>query len=155
MRKKQAKKRIVFQDPVYGSRNITKLINFVMFDGKKNLAQSIVYDAFKLVETKTKKKAMDIFNKAIDNLMPSLELKVRRIAGSNYQIPTEVKPDRKITLALKWLVIYARVRNEKSMIDKLACEIIDAANNIGGAIKKKEDVHKMAESNKAFAHLRF
>ena len=155
MRKKNATKRIVLQDPLYQSRFITKIINYVMLAGKKNLAQSIVYQALKLVETKTKKKVIDIFNKAVDNVMPSLELKVRRIAGSNYQIPTEVPPGRKITLALKWLVFYARLRNEKSMSEKLANEIIDASNNIGGAIKKKEDTHKMAEANKAFAYLRF
>ncbi len=155
MRKKNATKRIVLQDPLYQSRFITKIINYVMLAGKKNLAQNIVYHALKLVETKTKKKAIDVFNKAVDNVIPSLELKVRRIAGSNYQIPTEVPPGRKITLALKWLVLYARLRNEKSMSEKLANEIIDASNNIGGAIKKKEDTHKMAEANKAFAHLRF
>ena len=155
MRKKNAVKRIVLQDPLYQSRFITKIINYVMLAGKKNLAQNIVYNALKLVETKTKKKAIDVFNKAVDNVMPSLELKVRRIAGSNYQIPTEVLPGRKITLALKWLVLYARLRNEKSMSEKLANEIIDASNNVGGAIKKKEDTHKMAEANKAFAHLRF
>ena len=155
MRKKNATKRIVLQDPLYQSRFITKIINYVMLAGKKNLAQNIVYQALKLVETKTKKKAIDVFNKAVDNVMPSLELKVRRIAGSNYQIPTEVPPSRKITLALKWLVFYARLRKEKSMSEKLANEIIDASNNIGGAIKKKEDTHKMAEANKAFAHLRF
>ncbi|MBQ6970160.1 30S ribosomal protein S7 [bacterium] len=155
MRKKQAEKRSVLPDPIFNSRIVTKVINIVMHDGKKGLAQSIVYGAFDLIEKKTKQKAFDVFNKALDNIMPSLELKVRRIAGSNYQVPTEVNSERKIALGLRWLVLYARNRNEKTMLERLANEIIDASNNIGNAIKKKEDTHRMAEANKAFAHLRF
>ncbi len=155
MRKKQAEKRSVLPDPVFGSRIVTKAINMVMWDGKKGLAQSIVYGAFDMVEKKTKKKAIDVFNKALDNIMPSMELKVRRIAGSNYQVPTPVGEERKIALGLRWLILYARNRNEKTMLERLANEIIDASNGIGGAVKKKEDTHKMAEANKAFAHLKF
>ena len=155
MRKKQAEKRSVLPDPVFNSRIITKVINIVMHDGKKGLAQSIVYGAFDLIEKKTKQKPFDVFNKALDNIMPSLELKVRRIAGSNYRVPTEVNSERKIALGLRWLVLYARNRNEKTMLERLANEIIDASNNTGAAVKKKEDTHRMAEANKAFAHLRF
>ncbi len=155
MRKKQAEKRSVLPDPVFNSRIVTKAINMVMLDGKKGLAQSIVYGAFDQVEKKTKKKAIEVFNKALDNIMPSMELKVRRIAGSNYQVPTPVGEERKIALGLRWLILYARNRNEKTMLERLANEIIDASNGIGGAVKKKEDTHKMAEANKAFAHLKF
>jgi small subunit ribosomal protein S7 len=119
------------------------------------LAQNIVYGAFKKIEEKTKKPALEVFNKAMENIMPILELKVRRVAGSNYQVPTEVKPERRTTLGLRWLITYARNRSEKSMLDRLAGEIMDGANNTGGAVKKKDDTHKMAEANKAFAHLRF
>ena len=155
MRKNRADKRQVLPDPIYGSKIVTKAINMFMLDGKRGLAQSIVYGAFELVEEKTKKPAIDVFNKALDNIMPTLELKVRRVAGSNYQVPTEVNPERKIALGLRWLVLYSRNRNEKTMLEKLANELIDASNNTGGAVKKKEDTHKMAEANKAFAHLRF
>jgi len=155
MRKNQAEKRSVLPDPVFGSRIVTKAINMVMYDGKKGLAQQIVYGAFDLVEEKTKQKGIDVFNKALDNIMPLMELKVRRIAGSNYQVPTPVGEERKIALGLRWLILYARNRNEKTMLERLANEIIDASNGIGGAVKKKEDTHKMAEANKAFAHLKF
>ena len=155
MRKNQAEKRQVLPDPVFNSRIVTKTINMVMYDGKKGLAQSIVYGAFDLIEEKTKQKGIDVFNKALNNIMPTLELKVRRVAGSNYQVPTPVSEERKIALALRWLILYARNRNEKTMLEKLAAEIIDASNGIGGAVKKKEDTHRMAEANKAFAHLKF
>ena len=155
MRKNRAEKRQVLPDPVFGSRIVTKAINMVMYDGKKGLAQQIVYGAFDLVEEKTKQKGIEVFNKALDNIMPSLELKVRRIAGSNYQVPTPVNEERKIALALRWLILYARNRSEKTVLERLANEIIDASNGIGGAVKKKEDTHRMAEANKAFAHLKF
>lgn len=155
MRKNRATKRQVLPDPIFGSRIITKVINIVMYDGKKGLAQHIVYGALDLVEKKTKQKGIDVFNKALNNIMPEIELKVRRVAGSNYQVPTPVNNDRKIVLGLRWLILYARNRNGKSMQEKLAAEIIDASNNIGNAVKKKEDTHKMAEANKAFTHLRF
>lgn len=155
MRKNQAEKRKVLPDPVYNSKLVTKAINTVMLDGKKGLAQNIVYGAFELIEKKTNKPALEVFNKAFENVMPILELKVRRIAGANYQVPTEVSPERKVTLTLRWLVMYARSRNEKTMLERLAMEIIDASNGIGASVKKKEDTHKMAEANKAFAHLRF
>lgn len=155
MRKAKPEKRIVLPDPVYNSRLITKLINSIMLDGKKGLAQRILYGAFKAVEEKTKKPAMEVFNMALDNIMPTLELKVKRIAGSNFQVPTEVTPARKQTLGLRWLIQYARLRSEKTMLERLTNEIIDASNGSGGAVKKKEDTHKMAEANKAFAHLRW
>ena len=155
MRKAKPENREVLADPIYNSKLVTKLINSIMLDGKKGLAQKILYEAFKKIEEKTKKPAMEIFNAALDNIMPTIELKVRRVAGSNFQVPTEVTPIRKQTLGLRWLTQYARLRNEKTMQDRLAAEIIDASNGIGGAVKKKEDTHKMAEANKAFAHLRW
>ena len=155
MRKNQAEKREVLNDPIYNSKLVTKLINSIMLDGKKGIAQDIIYGAFKLVEEKTKKPAMEVFQKAVENITPSLELKVRRVAGANVQVPTEVSPHRKQTLVLRWLTQYARLRNEKTMLEKLANEIIDASNGIGASVKKKEDTHKMAEANKAFAHLRW
>ncbi len=155
MRKLKPQKRQVLPDPVYNSRLVTKLINSIMLDGKKGLAQKIIYGAFELIEKKTKKPAIDVFNKAIENIMPTLELKVRRVAGSNYQVPTEVTSERKQTLCLRWLTQYSRLRNEKTMLERLANEIIDASNGVGGSVKKKEDTHKMAEANKAFAHLRW
>ena len=155
MRKLKPQKRQVLADPVYNSRLVTKLINAIMYDGKKGLAQSIIYSAFEIVEQKTGKPALEVFNKAIDNVMPIIELKVRRVGGSNFQVPTEVTPERRQTLGLRWITLYARLRHEDTMIEKLAHEIIDASNNVGAAIKKKEDTHKMAEANKAFAHLRW
>lgn len=155
MRKAKPEKRIVLADPVYSSKLVTRLINSIMLDGKKGLAQSIIYGAFKDIEKKTGKPAIEVFNQALDNIMPVLELKVRRIAGSNFQVPTEVTPMRKQTLGLRWLTQYSRLRNEKTMQERLANEIIDASNGIGGSVKKKEDTHKMAEANKAFAHLRW
>ena len=155
MRKNQAKKRDVLPDPIYNSKLVTKAINMLMWDGKRSKAQDILYGAFQLVEQKAKKPAMEVFNKALENIMPTLELKVRRVAGANYQVPTEVSPQRQITLGLRWLVLYARNRNEKTMVARLSNEIIDASNGVGAAVKKREDTHKMAEANKAFANLRF
>ena len=155
MRKNQAKKREVLPDPIYNSKLVTKVINMLMWDGRRGQAQNILYGAFELIEQKTKKPAMEVFNNALENIEPTLELKVRRVAGANYQVPTEVPPERKITLGLRWLVLYSRNRNEKTMLERLAAEIIDASNGIGASVKKREDTHKMAEANKAFANLRF
>ena len=154
-RKGRVAKRDVLPDPVYNSKTISKLINNIMLDGKKGVAQNILYDAFKKVEEKTGNPAMEVFDQAINNIMPVLELKVRRIGGANYQVPVEVSSERRMTLGLRWLVKYARTRHEKTMAQKLANEIIDAVAGNGGAFKKKEDMHKMAEANKAFAHYRF
>lgn len=148
-------KRDVLPDPIYNSKLVTRLINKIMIDGKRGTAQNILYHAFQKIEAKTGKPAMDVFATAINNIMPEHELKVRRIGAANYQVPVEVSPDRKITLGLRWLVNYARLRNEKTMEDKLCNEIIDAANGTGASIKKREDVHKMAEANKAYAHYRW
>lgn len=155
MRKFKPEKREVLADPIYNSRLVTKLINSIMLDGKKGLAQSIIYGAFELIKEKTKKEPLEVFNKAVENITPSLELKVRRVAGANVQVPIEVSPARRQTLVLRWLTQYARLRNEKTMLERLANEIIDASNNTGASVKKKEDTHKMAEANKAFAHLRW
>ncbi len=154
-RKGQAPKRDVLPDPIYNSKVITKLINNIMLDGKKSIAQKILYDAFEIIQKETEQNPKDIFDKALKNIMPSLELKVRRIGGSNYQIPVEVNEQRKHILALRWLVNYARLRNEKTMTERLAKEIIDASNNVGQSVKKRENTHKMAEANKAFAHYRW
>lgn len=155
MRKRQADKRDVLPDPIYSSKLVTRAINKIMIDGKRGVAQTILYGAFEIVKEKTKTEPLEVFNKAIENITPHLELKVRRIGGANYQVPIEVNEDRKVTLGLRWLINYARLRNEKNMIDRLANEIIDASNGIGGAVKKKDDTHKMAEANKAFAHYRW
>ena len=154
-RKGRIAKRDVLPDPIYNSKTITKLINNIMLDGKKGVAQNILYEAFKKVEEKTGKPAMEVFDAAINNIMPVLELKVRRVGGANYQVPVEVTPERRMTLGLRWLTIYSRLRNENTMVDRLANEIIDASNGTGAAVKKKEDTHKMAEANKAFAHFRW
>ena len=154
-RKGNVPKRDVLPDPVYGSKVVTKLINNLMIDGKKGKAQKIVYDAFDIIEKKTGEEALEVFNKAMDNIMPVLEVKARRVGGANYQVPIEVRPDRRQTLGLRWLVTYTRARGEKGMVEKLAREIMDAANNTGASVKKREDTHKMAEANKAFAHYRF
>lgn len=154
-RKGRIAKRDVLPDPIYNSKTITKLINNIMLDGKKGVAQNILYEAFKKVEEKTGKPAMEVFDAAINNIMPVLELKVRRVGGANYQVPVEVTPERRMTLGLRWLVNYSRLRNEKTMVDRLANEIIDASNGTGASVKKKEDTHKMAEANKAFAHFRW
>ena len=154
-RKSQAPVRKVLPDPVYNSEIVTKLINNIMLDGKKGTAQHILYSAFERVEKQTGEKAIDVFNKALDNIMPNLELKVRRIGGSNYQIPVEVSERRRKILGLRWLTNYARLRNEKTMEERLAGEIIDASKEMGASVKKKEDTHKQADANKAFAHFRW
>jgi len=155
MRKRQAVKRDVLADPIYNSKVVTKLINSIMLDGKKGTAQTILYDAFEIVKTKTNKDPMEVFNEALDNIKPALEIKSRRIGGSNYPVPMEVRADRAQALGLRWLVQYAKSRNGKGMAENLAAEIMDAAQGIGGAVKKREDTHKMAEANKAFAHYRW
>ena len=154
-RKGYIAKREVLPDPVYQSKVVTKLINNVMESGKKSLAQSIVYDAFDIVAEKTGKNALEAFNEAMENVMPVLEVKARRVGGATYQVPMEIRGERRQALGLRWLVRYARERNEKTMKEKLANEIIDAINSMGGAFKKKEDTHRMAEANKAFAHYRW
>ena len=148
-------KRDVLPDSKYGSKVVTKLTNQIMLDGKKAIAQNIVYEAFDIIQNKLGVEPLEYFNQALENIKPVLETKARRVGGSNYQVPLEIAPARQQTLAIRWLVKYARLRNERSMQDKLAAEIIDAYNNNGGAYKKKEDTHKMAESNKAFAHYRW
>ncbi len=155
MRKNKATKREVLPDPVYNSKLITRLVNKIMLDGKKGIAQKILYDSFKMIEAKTGKKGIEVFQKALENITPQLELKVRKIGGANYQVPIEVYEERKVTLSLRWLVNYANLRHEKTITEKLAAELIDASNSLGGAVKKKEDIHKMAEANKAFAHYRW
>ena len=148
-------KREVLNDPLYNSVLVTKLINNIMLDGKKGIAQKIVYDAFAIVEQKTEKNPAEVFAQAMENVMPALEIKARRVGGSTYQVPMEVRPERRQTLGLRWLTNYARNRSEKTMKERLAAEIMDAYNNTGGAVKKREDTHKMAEANKAFAHFRW
>ena len=155
MRKRQAVKREVLADPIYNSKMVTKLINRIMIGGKKGTAQNILYDAFDIVKEKTGNDPMETFNKAYENIKPQLEIKSRRIGGGNYQVPVEVKEDRGQALALRWLVQYAKNRSGKGMAENLANEIIDAANGVGGAVKKREDAHKMAEANKAYAHYRW
>ena len=155
MRKRRAIKRDVLADPIYNSKVVTKRINAVMKDGKRGTASKILYEAFDTIKEKTKQDPMEVFNKAIENITPSLEVKSRRVGGSNVQVPIEVNETRKQTLALRWLVNYSRLRNERGMAQKLAAEIMDAANGVGGAVKKREDTHKMAEANKAFAHYRW
>ncbi|AKF41443.1 30S ribosomal protein S7 [Mycoplasmopsis canis UFG4] len=154
-RKKSAPIREVLADPVFNSLVVTKLINQIMLDGKKSIAQDILYSAFEIIKEKTNKEPMEVFLAAVENITPQLEIRTRRIGGTNYQVPTEVPARRKQTLALRWLVQYARLRNEKTMDVRLANEIIDASNKTGGAIKKREDTHKMAEANRAFAHFRW
>ena len=148
-------KRDVLPDPVYNSKLVTKLVNRIMLDGKKGTAQKILYSAFEIVEKKTGEAALDVFGKALSNITPIVELKVRRVGGQNYQVPVEVSKERKITLGLRCLVSYSRNRGEKTMDQRLAAEIIDAANGVGASVKKRDDTHKMAEANKAFAHFRW
>ena len=155
MRKRRAVKRDVLPDALYKSKVVTKLINQIMFDGKKGTAQRIVYDAFDMIKTKTGEDAMVVFEKAMKNIKPALEVKSRRVGGANYQVPVEVKPERAQALAFRWLAQYARLRSGHSMAENLANEIIDASNGIGASVKKREDTHKMAEANKAFAHYRW
>ena len=154
-RRGQISKRDVLPDPLYNSKLVTKLINNVMLDGKKGVAQKIVYDAFKVVEEKSGKNALEAFTTALENIMPVLEVKARRVGGSTYQVPMEVRAERRQTLGLRWLVTYARNRGEKTMADRLAAEIVDAVNGVGGAVKKREETHRMAEANKAFAHYKY
>ena len=155
MRKRRAVKRDVLADPIYNSKLVTKLINTIMVDGKKGVAQTILYDAFEMVKEKTNKEPMEVFEKALANIKPALEVKSRRVGGANYQVPVEVKADRAQALSFRWLAQYARLRHGKSMAEKLAAEIIDASNGTGAAVKKREDTHRMAEANKAFAHYRW
>ncbi len=154
-RKGYIAKRDVLPDPIYNSKLVTKLINRIMIDGKRGTAQTILYDAFAIIEEKTGQNPMEVFEKALANVMPQLELKVRRVGGANYQVPVEVSAERKLTLGLRWIVNYSRLRGEKTMEQRLANEIMDAANGVGASVKKKDDTHKMAEANKAFAHFRW
>jgi len=154
-RKGPVPKRDVLPDPIYNSKLVTRLINKIMIDGKKGTAQKILYGAFDIVKERTGREPLEVFEEALNNVMPVLEVRARRVGGSNYQVPVEVRPDRRITLGLRYLVNYARLRGEKTMEERLANEILDAANNTGAAVKKREDMHKMAEANKAFAHYRW
>ena len=154
-RKGHIAKRDVLVDPIYNSKLVTRLINKIMLDGKKGVAQNILYNAFDIVEKKTGSQPMEVFEKALDNVMPELELKLRRVGGANYQVPVEVSAERKLTLGLRWIVNYSRLRGERTMEERLAAEIIDASNGTGASVKKKEDTLKMAEANKAFAHYRW
>ena len=154
-RKGHIAKRDVLVDPIYNSKLISRLVNKVMIDGKKGIAQGIIYDAFDLIEERTERQPMEVFEEALSNVMPLLELKARRVGGSNYQVPVEVSEERRLTLGLRWIVNYSRLRHEKTMVQRLAGEIIDAANGTGASVKKKDDIHRMAEANKAFAHYRW
>lgn len=154
-RKGNTPKRDVLADPMYNSKIVTKLINNIMLDGKRGVAQKIVYGAFAKIEAKAEKPAVEVFEEAMNNIMPALEVKARRIGGATYQVPIEVRPDRRQALALRWLTQYSRKRSEKTMEDRLANEILDASNSTGASVKKREDMHKMAEANKAFAHYRY
>jgi len=154
-RKGHTQKRDVLADPIYGSKVVTKLVNNIMLDGKRGTAQQIVYGAFEQIEAKTGKPALEVFEEAMNNIKPMLEVKAKRVGGATYQVPIEVRPDRRQALALRWLTMFSRKRGEKTMRDRLAGEIMDAANNTGAAVKRKEDMHKMADANKAFAHYRF
>ncbi|MDR2828664.1 MAG: 30S ribosomal protein S7 [Acholeplasmatales bacterium] len=153
-RKGHVARRDVLPDPIYQSKMVTRIVNTIMIDGKKGTAQGILYSALEKVKKETNRDALEVFNEALNNIMPTIEVKSKRIGGQNYQVPTEVRKERKETLGLRWLINYARLRREKTMEDKLAKEIVDASNGTGGAVKKKEDVHRMAEANKAFAHYR-
>ena len=148
-------KREILPDPMYNSVVVTKLVNSIMLDGKKGVAQKVVYGAFDIIKEKTEKEPLEVFNQAMENIMPSLEVKARRVGGATYQVPMEVRPARRQTLGLRWLTAYSRARGERTMAERLAGEIMDAANNTGAAVKKREDTHKMADSNKAFAHFRW
>lgn len=154
-RKGSVPKREVLPDPIYGSKVVTKLINAIMLDGKRGVAQNIVYGAFEQIKEKTGKEPAEVFEEAMNNIMPVLEVKARRVGGTNYQVPMEVRTERRQTLGLRWLITYSRKRGERTMQDRLAKELMDAANNTGASVKKREDTHKMADANKAFAHYRF
>ena len=155
MRKRRAVKRDVLRDPIYNSKLVTKIVNTIMKDGKKGIAQTIFYDAMEMVKEKTNKEPMEVLNQALENISPALEVKSRRVGGANYQVPIEVKADRKQALGIRWLINYARLRGGHSMAENLANEIVDASNNTGAAVKKREETHRMAEANKAFAHYRW
>jgi small subunit ribosomal protein S7 len=154
-RKGHVPKRDVLADPIYNDKIVTKLINNIMLDGKKGVAQKICYGAFDIIKEKTGKNPLEVFEQALNNIMPVLEVKARRVGGATYQVPVEVRPERRLALGLRWLVDYARKRSERTMRERLAAEILDATNNLGAAVKKKDDTHKMAEANKAFAHYRW
>ncbi|MBP7401178.1 MAG: 30S ribosomal protein S7 [Clostridia bacterium] len=154
-RKGHVPTREVLPDPIYGDVRVTKLINNIMLDGKKGVAQKICYDAFEIVKARSGQSPLDVFNKALENVMPALEVKARRVGGSNYQVPIEVRPERRQTLGLRWLVSFARNRSERTMKERIANEILDASNGAGGAFKRKEDMHRMADANRAFAHFRW
>ena len=155
MRKSKPKKRLLLPDPKYKETLVTRFVNYLMYDGKKSIAYNIFYDACDLVEQRTKENGLEMWRKALNNIMPGVEVKSRRVGGATFQVPTEVRPDRKISLGIKWMIMYSRKRGEKTMMEKLAGEIISAAKGEGAAVKKKEDTHKMAEANKAFSHFRF
>lgn len=154
-RKGHVAKRDVLNDPIYNSKLVTRLINKIMIDGKRGVASKILYEAFAMIEEKTGQQPMEVFEQALTNVMPQLELKARRVGGSNYQVPVEVSSERRLTLGLRWIVNYARLRNEKSMQQRLCNEIIDASNGVGASVQRREDIHRMAEANKAFAHYRW
>ncbi len=154
-RRGQINKRDVLADPIYNSKLVTRLINSIMYDGKRGVSQKIVYGAFDIIAEKTGKSALEMFTESLENIMPVLEVKARRVGGATYQVPMEVRPERRETLGLRWLTLYARKRSEKTMVERLSNEILDALNNSGAAFKKREDTHKMAEANKAFAHYRW
>ena len=155
MRKAKAKKRYLLPDPKYGDQVLTRFVNNLMLDGKKSTAYDIIYGAFEIVENKTKESGLEVWKRALANITPAVEVTARRIGGATFQIPSEIRPDRKIAMGMKWLILYAKKRNGKSMSEKLAAEILAGANNEGAAVKKKEDTHRMAEANKAFSHFRF
>jgi small subunit ribosomal protein S7 len=155
MRKSKPKKRFLLPDPKYGDTVLTKFVNNIMYDGKKSTAFSVVYGALEIVEDRTKENGVEVWKRALSNITPQVEVKARRIGGATFQIPTEIRPERKVAMGMKWLILYSRKRSGKSMVDKLAAEIMAAANNEGAAVKKKEDTHRMAEANKAFSHFRF
>lgn len=155
MRRRRAIKRDVLGDPVYNNKTVTKFVNKMMYDGKRSVAEKIIYKSFKKIEEKTKEKGIDVFQKALENVRPLVEVRSRRVGGATYQVPIEVRVDRQQSLSIRWILEYARKRNERTMVDRLANELIEAANEKGSAFKKKEDVHKMAEANKAFAHYRW
>jgi small subunit ribosomal protein S7 len=155
MRKSKPKKRFLLPDPKYGDTVLTKFVNNIMYDGKKSTAFSVVYGALEIVEERTKENGVEVWKRALSNITPQVEVKARRIGGATFQIPTEIRPERKVAMGMKWLILYSRKRSGKSMVDKLAAEIMAAANNEGAAVKKKEDTHRMAEANKAFSHFRF
>ena len=155
MRKAKPKKRLLLPDPKYKETLVTRFVNYLMYDGKKSIAYNIFYDACEVVEKRTKENGLEQWKKALNNIMPGVEVKSRRVGGATFQVPTEVRPDRKISLGIKWMILYARKRGEKTMTDKLAGEIIAAAKGEGAAVKKKDDTHRMAEANKAFSHFRF